>query len=158
MTINTLLLITLFATPLSPSHHAVEDVCDVVDPTTGSPSLCEPHPEGAPVYEDVVCCDAQLCYEPTERGCLKGESPYYCERGAVGASGVVTCFFEVPSYCDVFPCEPTIQAQPQESLICCNAGICWNIYDDEANDCELDDIYWCNDGVTNSDGTVTCFD
>ena len=140
-----------------PNGRGCTNVCDVVNPTTGTPSLCEPHPEGAPVYDNAVCCDSELCYEPAERGCLEDESPYYCERGDVGASGVVTCYFEVPSYCEVFPCEPGIQAPPLDNPMCCHGGICWNIFGD-SYDCEIQDIYWCDDGVTNSDGTVTCFD
>jgi len=63
----------------------------------------------------------------------------------------------VPSYCDVFPCEPGYQAQPESNMMRCHAGVCWTVYSN-TNDCELDDLYWCSDGVTNEDGTVTCFD
>jgi hypothetical protein len=69
----------------------------------------------------------------------------------------VSCYFEVPDYCDVFPCAPGFQTWPQANLMCCHAGDCWN-HDDGANDCEVEDVYWCGDGVTNQDGTVTCFD
>ena len=40
--------------------------------------------------------------------------------------------------------------------MCCNQGVCWHLWDDD--DCELADVYWCSEGVTNIDGTVTCFD
>ncbi|PRQ06050.1 hypothetical protein [Enhygromyxa salina] len=73
------------------------------------------------------------------------------------ATGEVSCYFEVPDFCEVFPCKPGFQAQPQANFMCCYEGICWNTYTG-SNDCEIQDIYWCNDGVTNQDGTVTCLD
>jgi len=135
------------------------DLCDLVDPKTGTPTMCEAHPEGAPRYDEVACCDDALCFERDARGCLDGEQPYYCELGDVGATGIVSCYFEVPSYCELFACSQApagYQAMPEANGMCCNAGICWTLWD--ANDCELQDIYWCYSGVTNEDGTVTCFD
>jgi len=155
MSIITQTIFTLFAI-VGPSTGLI-DLCDVVHPDTGTPTLCEAHPEGAPRYDDVVCCDDAVCFEQDTRGCLDGEQPYYCELGDVSTTGVVSCYFEVPSYCDVFPCAPGYQTQPEGAFMCCNGGVCWTIYP-SSGDCELDDIYWCDDGVSNEDGTVTCFD
>jgi hypothetical protein len=69
----------------------------------------------------------------------------------------VSCYFEVPDYCDVFPCDPGFQTWPQANGMSCYDGISSNT-DSGSNDCEISDIYWCSDGVTNQDGTVTCFD
>jgi hypothetical protein len=71
----------------------------------------------------------------------------------------VSCYFEVPDYCDVFACEPKpgFQPQPAEAAICCNQGVCWPTTSG-ANDCELQDIVWCDSAVSNADGTVTCLD
>jgi hypothetical protein len=70
----------------------------------------------------------------------------------------VSCYFEVPDYCDVFPCAPGFQTWPQAYDMCCPPGQdCWHT-DEFSNDCEIEDIYWCSDGVSNQDGTVTCFD
>lgn len=157
MSIITQAIFTLFAIAGSPWQ--APDLCDAVHPKTGTPTRCEAHPEGAPVYDGVVCCNGEVCFEQDSRGCLEDEQPYFCELGDVGVAGLVTCYFEVPSYCDVYPCEqapPTVQTVPQSNGMCCNAGICWTIWN--ASECELQDIYWCDDGVSNEDGTVTCFD
>ena len=155
-TITTLLL-TLFAT--GPSLWGTAgDLCGIVHPDTGTPLRCSPHPEGAPLYDGTVCCNDTTCFESEGGPCFDGEVLYSCELGKVSASKEVTCFFEVPTYCEVFPCDPGYQTQPQANGMCCVNGICWNIYDDDPGSCEVQDIYWCDDGVTNLDGTVTCFD
>jgi hypothetical protein len=156
MTITTQILLTLFAT-LTPTEAEVTDLCDVVHSDTSTPIRCQPHSEGAPRYGNTVCCDTQACFEAPEGYCLDDEKPFYCELGEVDTSGEVSCYFEVPDYCDVFSCVPGFQSLPQANPMCCYEGICWNIFGD-GYDCEIQDIYWCNDGVTNDDGTVTCFD
>ena len=156
MSIITSLLLTLFAT-LTPTSGDLSDLCDIVHPDTGTPLRCSPQPEGAPLYGGTVCCDDTTCFESEGGPCLDGEVLYSCELGKVSASKEVACFFEVPTYCEVFPCDPGYQTQPQANPICCNNGVCWNIFGD-GYDCEFNDIYWCDDGVTNQDGTVTCFD
>jgi hypothetical protein len=156
MTITTQVLLALFAT-LTPTTGELRDLCDIVYSDTGRPVLCEPHREGAPRYDGTVCCDTQTCYEAPEGYCLDDEKPFYCALGEADTTGEVSCYFEVPDYCDVFPCAPGFQALPQANFMCCHAGICWTTYP-SSNDCEIPDIYWCDDGVTNEDGTVTCFD
>lgn len=155
MFIITQAIFTLFAI-VGPASQ-LPDLCEAVHPKTGTPTRCEAHPDGAPVYDGVVCCTGEVCFEQDSRGCLDDEQPHFCEFGDVGSAGLVTCYFEVPSYCDIYPCAPGYQTVPQENPMCCNAGICWNIWEG-TYDCEVDDIYWCDDGVTNEDGTVTCFD
>jgi hypothetical protein len=156
MTITTTLLLSLFAS-LSSTAGKPPDVCDVVYRDTGRPIICEPHREGAPVYDSTVCCDGQTCIAAQDGYCGGDRERFYCELGEAWATGEVSCYFEVPDYCDVFPCAPGFQPQPVSISMCCNAGVCWTLYGD-ANDCELGDIYFCHDGVTNEDGTVTCFD
>jgi hypothetical protein len=151
-TVITFLFATLTATSGTPS-----ELCDLVYPDTGRPIWCEAHPDGAPRFDNTVCCDASGCVAAQRSGCAKGRTPYHCDLGEVWVGGVVSCYFEVPQYCDVFPCAPGFQTWPQANEMCCHAGECWNT-DPFANDCEIDDIYWCDDGVTNEDGTVTCFD
>ena len=155
MNITTHLLLALLSIPVL--GDGIEDLCDIVNPDTGTPVRCDPHPEGAPVYAQPVCCDDASCYESDGGWCPDSLQPYYCELGEVLASKEVACYVEVPDYCDAFPCgAPGYQAQPQSYLMCCNAGVCWHLYDDGA--CELNDVYWCDDGVSNPDGTVTCLD
>jgi hypothetical protein len=154
MTIIT--IITLFATLTTPSEKP-SDLCDIVYADTGRPVWCEPHRDGAPRLDDMVCCDAAGCIAAHSGGCAQGRTAYHCELGQVWADGDVSCYFEVPDYCDVFPCAPGFQTWPQANPMCCSEGVCWNT-NVFGNDCEPQDIYWCSDGVTNSDGTVTCFD
>jgi hypothetical protein len=154
MTIIT--LITLFATLTAPTVK-LGDVCNLVHTNTGTPVLCEPHPDGAPRYDGTVCCNGDTCIKGDAGTCLADRKPYYCELGQLWASGEVSCYFEVPAYCDVFPCAPSFQTWPQANDMCCHDGECWTP-NTELSDCEIEDIYWCDDGVTNQDGTVTCFD
>ena len=153
---NIITIITLFGT-LTGGTGQPPDLCDIVYTDTGRPVFCEPHPDGAPRFDGVVCCDGGSCKPAPASGCPAELDAYVCELGQLRADGYVSCYFEVPDYCDVFPCAPGFNTWPQASVMCCYEGICWSI-DDDANDCEIMDIYWCNDGVTNQDGTVTCLD
>lgn len=151
----TQVLITIL-TFISPSTGStVTDRCDIIDTATGVPIWCAPHPDGAPIFDKNICCSATGCV-PATTSCPTS-SLYYCELGQQRADGKVECFFEVPYFCDVFPCSPGFQAPPLETTLCCNQGICWHHVIGSGN-CELDDLMWCQDGVTNADGTVTCFD
>lgn len=152
ITIKLLLSIT---TATTPTTNDVSDVCDVVYRDTGTPLICKLHPEGAPVYDGEVCCTGTSCV-PASSTCEES-SLYRCELGEQRADGEVDCYVEVPNYCDVFPCGPGFQAQPLAEAMCCSQGICWPT-SAGANDCELQDIYWCDSGVSNPDGTVTCLD
>ena len=151
--ITTLLLSALIAAlPGEPG-----DLCEFVNPDTGVPILCDIHAEGAPVYDGDVCCVGEIC-EPTKTPCADG-TLYHCDLGEQDASGF-TCYFEVPNYCDIFPCqphEPGYQSPPMSFPMCCVNGVCWTAWGG-TDDCELGDLYWCSDGVCNEDGTVTCFD
>ena len=135
----------------------LEDLCDIVNPDTGVPLRCEPRGSDAPIYGEPVCCDAASCYASDAGWCPDALQRHGCELGEVLASDEVVCYFEVPDYCDVSPCAPGYQSQPQAFGMCCHGGVCWP-YEATSNDCEFGDIYWCADGVCNEDGTVTCFD
>lgn len=155
MTIIT--IITLFGT-LTGTSGQLTDLCDITNPDTDTPILCEPHPDGAPVWDATVCCNDKDCVQPDALGACAGErQAYFCDRGELMTDDTVSCYFEVPNYCDVYPCSPGYGGWPQGNMMCCYEGICWNIWHG-SNDCERSDIHWCNDGVTNNDGTVTCFD
>ena len=156
MTITIHLLIALFTNPAPAADF--QDLCDVVNPDTGVPTRCEIHPEGAPEYGKPICCDDASCY-PYAGGCPDSMQAYSCELGEVLASDEVACYFEVPDYCDSHPCEgPGYGANPQDFPMCCHMGICYDYFELTEGECELDDIFWCSDGVCNDDGTVTCFD
>jgi hypothetical protein len=155
MNIATQLLITTLIT--SPASTGVRDLCEVVHRETGVPTICQPHKQGAPVYDAEVCCAGGSCFAATGSACQAGEVLYYCGLGHDLVAGETACYFEVPSYCDLFACDRSYSPTPQEGTICCNQGICWE-YQVGTNGCEIGDIYWCGDGITNPDGTVTCLD
>ena len=154
MNTTTLLILALLSIPVL--GDGLDDLCDIVNPDTGVPLRCELHPEGAPVYDGAVCCDGASCQASQGGGCPDSLEPYYCDLGEVLASEEVACYVEVPDYCDVFPCSPGYQAQPQSNMMCCSQGVCWHF--NHGDDCELGDIFWCQDGVSNPDGTITCLD
>jgi hypothetical protein len=127
--------------------------------TDGYPALCDPIGEHiAPAWHDLVCCDASTCTPFGPRGCGKSTLPYFCEYAELDASNQVTCLFTVPQYCDVFPCppaaDPEYQAPAQAQPICCYEEGCYAVDGDPCGGI----IYWCDDGSTNEDGTVTCHD
>jgi Tfp pilus assembly protein PilW len=154
----TIKLLLSFITTTSPTTADIRDLCDIVDRETGIPLRCELHREGAPVFNGNVCCSATSCV-PASSTCTAA-SLYFCELGEQHADGRVSCYVEVPSYCEVFACPSApggFQPQPIETAMCCSQGICWHTVSGSA-DCEFDDIYYCGSGVTNADGTVTCLD
>lgn len=157
MSITTHVLLSLLVI-LSPSGESVRDLCDLVDDTTGAPLVCQPHGEGAPVYDSTVCCERGTCFAAPDGYCLDGEDLFYCELGEVRTTEEVICYFEVPDYCDVFTCEPPspdFSWHPQEESICCEHGICTPYV---KGYCEEQNIYMCGSLVCNPDGTVTCID
>jgi hypothetical protein len=142
-------LAPLLAAPTAP------DLCDVVHPVTGTPEICVPHEDGAPVYDADVCCTDGTCTPARGGTCVTGQKRFYCELGEVNALDVVSCYFEVPNYCDVVPCELDVGGAPQEAKICCEFGIC-TLY--ASGSCDAANVYHCNSVQNNADGTVTCLD
>jgi hypothetical protein len=138
------------------------DLCDVVNPKTGAPTICIPHADGAPVYNRDVCCSDGSCIPMTTGGsCVTEQERFYCELGEVDALGSVRCYFEVPHYCDVYECsnddELEIDVWPQEATLCCVNGIC-TLFVPEQGNCDPQDVLICDNVVTNQDGTVECLD
>jgi hypothetical protein len=160
MNIAIKVLLTLFTT-MTPAGDGVLDLCDVVNRETGTPVICSPHVEGAPVYDADVCCAGSRCFAAPSATCRVGESRYHCDLGEAKAGGVVDCYFEVPEYCAVHECEsnkpPGYQQQPQAAFICCSWGICTQIVDGSGT-CDEADIYWCSSLATFEDGTLDCVD
>ncbi|MFO7561296.1 MAG: hypothetical protein R6X02_01530 [Enhygromyxa sp.] len=138
------------------SATALPDLCAELD-RYGDPARCQAiGPDMAPWWNDQVCCDERNCYEPSSRGCWKGTRAYWCENAVLFGDGSLACVYEVPSYCDVFPCTgpSDITARPLEHAICCHDVGC---YDHEGGLCGGIEV-WCGKGATNADGTVSCFD
>ncbi len=149
-----LLITTLTTVPVVTT---VDDLCDVVHRTTGTPTVCKPHAAGVPKYDANVCCAGSVCFPESAGSCVGLESLYYCALGELTPTGEVDCYFEVPNYCDVHPCTTMVSPPAWEDVTCCNQGICWP-HQEGAGTCEPQDIYYCKDGVSNPDGTVTCFE
>jgi hypothetical protein len=151
MYIATKILLTQLASITAP------DLCDVVNTSTGTPTICVPHEDGAPVYNADVCCTGSTCVKPIRGRCSSTQKRFYCELGEVNSAGLVSCYFEVPYYCEVFPCALEIGIDPQEETICCVNGICTPYYGSEGT-CDPANIYHCDSVKLNPDGTVECLD
>jgi hypothetical protein len=152
-------LFTLLATLIINGELSPTDRCDIVYSDTGRPIFCEPH-SAPPRWDAAVCCSDAGCVPAKSGACSSGLQAQYCELGKLSGDGSVRCYFEVPDYCDVFDCEPSLEVQldPQAYGMCCpEGGPCWPTAGG-LNDCEVDDLIWCNNGCTNPDGTTTCFD
>lgn len=157
MYIATKILLTSLAS-FSSSGTSTPDLCDIVHPDTGTPTICVPHEDGAPVYDGDVCCNSGTCTAPpVGASCTTGQRRFYCELGEVNALNVVTCYFEVPNYCDLFTCELDIGGAPQEATLCCEFGVC-TLYAAASGTCDASNVYHCNSYKDNGDGTVDCLD
>jgi hypothetical protein len=145
--------LSLIGTPVEAST-GLPDLCAELD-EYGDPVRCDAVGPGMGLWWDAaVCCDARRCSQPTSTGCPTGTNSYWCERVVLG-SRTLQCVYEVPTYCDVYPCGPTqIALPPVENSICCHDEGC---YDHEGGLCGGIEV-WCGSGVTNEDGTVTCLD
>jgi hypothetical protein len=155
MSISTQLLLTILTT--TPTTDGARYLCDVVDRMTDTPTICRPHPAGAPIYDGKVCCAGSACVPASGGQCHERETLYHCELGELTVTGAVACWFEVPEYCDVFACDSQIAPPPLKIPVCCSSGVCWEL-DINANDCEISDIFWCSEGASNADGTVICLE
>lgn len=131
------------------------DLCAQLD-EYGDPARCDAiGPDMAPYWNDDVCCDDRTCWEPSIRGCWPGTTQYWCDSAVLFGDGSLACVYEVPTYCDLYPCGATnIGAPPMEHAICCYDVAC---YDHEGGLCGGIEV-WCGKGVSNADGTVTCLD
>jgi len=131
------------------------DLCAELD-RYGNPARCDATgPDMAPWWDAEVCCDATTCFEPSAAGCASGTDLYWCESAELHSDGSLSCVYEVPSYCDVYPCDGlNIEAPPMKHAICCYDVGC---YDHEGGPCGGLEV-WCGKGASNWDGTVDCFD
>ena len=123
---------------------------------------CEWTGPDAPVLDSEVCCELDesgaACSLPDTRGqCSFGER-YWCEYGEATALGGVVCYQPLPDACEAGHCveaptEPPT-GEPIEAM-CCGAGGCLPI--EWGDDCEGQFVA-CLWGISNTDGTVECFD
>ena len=161
-----LAIVALSLTSTAEAEHPASDPASTGGPTDlcaqldqyGDPLRCDAVGPGmAPLWNDTVCCDARNCYAPNSTGgCPSGTHSYWCESAELHSTGKIDCVYEVPNYCDEFPCGPVdITAPPLKHSICCYQDS--GCYDHEGGLCGGYEV-WCGSGVTNEDGTVTCLD
>jgi hypothetical protein len=173
MGLSLILTTTLLTTLTSP------DLCaDVYVDANGVPykdavgqtfsRFCEWTGPNAAVLDRDVCCvlsgDAATCTLPDRKGRCSTGSKVYCKYGDATSTGAVVCQQPFPSICDFGFCGDVLPPDggPLEDELCCwPNGACVEIMSGaDASWCiGLDGISgYCENGVTNDDGTVDCFD
>lgn len=129
------------------------DLCD-------SSKICEYTGPNAPLLDADVCLDAagQVRLKGSTP-CAAGAVPFHARYGEIyePLAQLVVAYIPLESACSQGLCAqlPDGASPPEESteeVICCIGAICWPGLTCEGT------LFWCNDGVSNEDGTVTCFD
>lgn len=141
----------------SPSASATtyRDLCGSV------PSACEYTGPDAPVLAAVVCWSRTSLTTRLMTGatCPTGSWPYFAKYGQVDPlTLLVHAYVPLDDACSVPGlCQPAIQAPATTvgDVICCLNGSCWPA---EGDECYGGELFFCFNGVTNEDGTVTCFE
>lgn len=128
---------------------------------TSVPDECEYSGPDAPVLASNVCWSRTTSQAVLMSGatCPSGSWPYFVKYGVVDPlTQVVTGLVPLDYVCSrPGLCTPGSFAPPNTTteVACCIAGACWPI--EEAFPCE-GEVLLCLEGVTNEDGTITCFD
>ena len=147
-----------------PTAVSLPDACDQVRTDKDVRKYCNPHGEGAPIWDASICCDDAACHMPTPYGCATSEIEYHCDYGERRGEDLVQCFYLVPNYCDVFECPSPaeipsykFEGDSQGDMICCSYGICIPYNSDDPEDC-YEGAFNCTNLYSNDDGTVGCAD
>lgn len=141
--------------PVSDAHATTyRDLCSSV---LGE---CEYTGPVAPVLAANVCWSRTTSNATLMTGatCPSGSWPYFVKYGVVDPlSQIVTGFVPLNDSCSLGVCLPAEFAPPNTTTapICCVDGVCWPF---ASPNCEGMDLSFCMDGVSNEDGTVTCFE
>lgn len=119
---------------------------------------------------DAAVLGADVCYSSTGGVTLKGSGacptgawPYYLDYGEIvdPLTGEVAAYIPLDWACSHSGiCEegdPPVGSDPQEAPICCEFGFCVPA-EEVLCDSENSLLVFCYDGVTESDGSVTCFE
>ncbi|EDM76666.1 hypothetical protein PPSIR1_38099 [Plesiocystis pacifica SIR-1] len=151
--LSSLLAGSLLVLSAAPAHAQYRDLCD-------SSKVCEYTGPNAPVL------DADVCLDPTgtvrlkgSAGCSHAEIPFHARFGEVyePLQQLVVAYIPLQSACTVPGlCEAKEEYSPNTGTaqaLCCINGVCWPGIDG----CQ-GTLMWCDDGVCNEDGTVTCFE
>ena len=127
-----------------------------------APSACEYTGPDAPVLAAVVCWSRTTSTTTLMTGasCPTGSWPYFAKYGVVEPLTMhVTAFLPLDDACSrPGLCLPGSFA-PQSTAsaaMCCYDNVCWPAVGVDA--CQGGELLFCSNGVSNEDGTVTCFD
>lgn len=131
------------------------DLCSSV------PAACEYSGPDAPTLAAAVCWSTEVgAVLKGETDCPPGSWAYFARHGEIldPLSGAVQAYVPLDDACDHGVC---VQGPPpdggHEQAICCEWGLCVPLEQVPCNS-EYSTILFCIDGVTNADGTVTCFE
>lgn len=120
------------------------------------PKACTYAGPDAPVLRADVCWNGSVALLKGSSSCPTGTWPYYVDHGEViSATGTVLAYVPLDWACDhpgICIASPIPDGATEEP-ICCEGGSCVPL----ANGCQ-GQILMCENGVTNDDGTVTCFE
>lgn len=123
---------------------------------------CEWSGPDAPKFDGDVCWDSTgLLTAKGTADCQSGSWPYFLAYGEVidPLTGEVQAYAPLDDACTASsvcvegPPPPGAQAEP----ICCEWGVCVPLDEVPCNS-STSVAYMCSDGVTNQDGSVTCFE
>ncbi|EDM77800.1 hypothetical protein PPSIR1_38499 [Plesiocystis pacifica SIR-1] len=129
------------------------DLCD-------SSKVCEYTGPNAPLLNAAVCLDpAGQVRLKGSTACPQGSVPFHARYGEVyePTQQLVVAYIplesacSVPEICQELPDGYTDNTSTAQN-ICCIGAVCW-----PGSDCG-GTLLWCDDGVCNEDGTVTCFE
>jgi len=140
----------------SPDAHATtyRDLCSSV------PSACGYTGPDAPVLAAAVCWASSTFTATLMTGatCPTGSYPYAVKYGVVDpGSKIVTAFIPLDDACSrPGLCQPKYLAPPNSTSapMCCFGDTCYP----SDGECYGGEFLFCLYGVTNDDGTVTCFE
>lgn len=112
----------------------------------------------APLLRADVCWNGTAAILKGAGSCPTGTKPYRVDYGSVDPlTAIVSGFVPHDDACSVTGVCLSFAPHDggQESPICCEGGTCW-----PGTVCPggSGTILYCNDGVSNDDGTVTCFE
>ncbi|NVB40304.1 hypothetical protein G6O69_37185 [Pseudenhygromyxa sp. WMMC2535] len=154
LALTTAALLGVVVSLLTPGSASAQyrDLCD-------STQVCDYTGPNAPVL------DADVCLDQTGQTRLKGSTP--CPAGQVPfhvrygelldpVELLVVAYTPLENACSIPGlCDPGDYAPGETSTaqaICCFGNVCWPGVDCGGT------LMWCDDGVCNEDGTITCFE
>lgn len=127
---------------------------------SSAPSACEWTGPTAPTLDADVCYSRAAGVKLKSGSCPSGTTAYHVDYGEVvnPTNGEVAAYIPLPDACATPGlCSEGDPSGTEGQAICCEFGWCVDLGDVACNG--PDDIaYYCDDGVSNIDGSVECFD